>query len=174
MASSWRPAIAVTVALLVLASPVAAQGFDRDLRSVRIDDNTSLQVTVVNPLPVDDLMTVTFTGPAVEEARVMELFYPPECLTGGPAEQCRVTVASNGTRTLNLTVQGTSIGQRTMVGTVNSSTTQLSSSDEIEIRVQGLFDPVTVSAPGLTPSYLLLLLAAVAVIVWRRPRAVTG
>lgn len=168
----------IVVAALLLLLPAFAAGqesLERDVASMQVGENVTINATVVNPLPVSDSLTIIFNGAAINEGLVTP-FYPEE--SGITCTQlrsrCTVQVDADSERHLRITLEGTTIGQETLTATVNSSTTQLSSTDRMQVRVKPFFGRVTVSAPGIQGvqiAVLAVLSALVAGYVFRREQS---
>lgn len=152
---------ATLLVLLLLTTPlVVAQdnGFERDLRTLRIGENDTLEASVSNPLNSPDLLTVVLDGDALSSGIVTLDLPDTENVTCDETEfRCQVEVGSNTTTNFSIGMQATAIGQETLTASVNSSLSQLSARDEIEVRVEPHFAPVTVSAPGITAALLGLI-----------------
>lgn len=146
--------------LLLLASLIliaamhlaAAQGapFDGKVTSLRIGGNVSFNATVVNPLPIDDTLMVVFAGDAITQGLVTPFYGNPQDISCNQLNnRCQLQMNPNEEKDIRITIEGTAIGQETLTATVNSSTTQLSSSDRTEVRVRPYFGRATFSAPGI-------------------------
>ncbi len=143
--------------LLLLSTSAAAQsGFASELKELRVGENDTVNVTVQNRLSIDDTLTVQFGGEALTSG-LISLDYPAShtCDSGG--RWCRLTVPAESERSLLIGISATGMGQAPLEAVVNSSTSHLANEDDIEIRVQPNFAPVTVSAPGIQLVHLLLL-----------------
>lgn len=165
-----RRSIALLACLLMMVATGAAQGaVEGDLRALQINQSAPLNITLENPLPINDVYTVTFSG---EGFLLIQPEYPP---VGGNITQSgggtiRVNIGPNQDLNLSVEMAGTAIGQGILTATVNSSTTQLSDEDDIAVRVEPNFGTVTVSAPGITLTQVVVLavLGAVAAAGFRR------
>ncbi|MFB6265640.1 MAG: hypothetical protein ABEI07_00985, partial [Candidatus Nanohaloarchaea archaeon] len=129
-----------------------------------IGENTTINATVKNPLPLTDRMKVVFKGSAVQKG-LIETDFPSGISCNEQNLECELTVPAESEEKITIDVTATAIGQGTLVGTVNSTTTQLSSTDRLEVRVKPLFAPVTVSAPGIKEFQLLILALAGSLLV---------
>lgn len=143
------------ILLMATVPAVAAQdgGFSGVLKSTSIGENVSVNVTVRNTLPVTDTLVITFAGPAITSNRIVQPHFPPgtcpEAFDTGE-ERCEVTIPPDESETVTIWLEGTAQGQEELSATVNSSTSGLSASDKMAVRVQPKYAPVTVSAPGIT------------------------
>lgn len=147
----------VIAAALLFTPIVAAQtGFQGDYKELKVGENETVNVTVENRLPIDDVLNVKFEGDAITSGLV-GIDMPEGFDCEESQRRCNLSVDAESRDYLLLGLTGTAIGQETLVAEVNSTTTQLSSEDRIEVRVQPDFAPVTVSAPGIELFQLLLL-----------------
>ncbi len=152
-----RRAATLAVIMLLLAGAGAAQGsVEGDLKALQINGTAPVNITLENPLPVNDRYTVTFSG---DGFLLVQPEYPPVGgnITESGGGKISVDMGPNAEFNMSVVMEGTAIGQGLLVATVNSSTTQLSSEDEIAVRVEPNFAPVTVSAPGIMGSQLLVI-----------------
>ncbi len=172
-----RKAVICTVLLILLAGPIAAQDdeqlFPRDLEDLRVGDETQMTATLSNPLPVEDEIKLSMTGDALMQGLITVDIdsSDPEVYNCNPAQtRCSVGVEAEGTKDVTLDVEATAIGQGTLKGVANSSTTGLSSENELSVLVDTGFINTNVSAPGITLVHLLLigLLGGVAVFAVRQ------
>ncbi|MFB6294750.1 MAG: hypothetical protein ABEI97_03245 [Candidatus Nanohaloarchaea archaeon] len=145
------------VLLLLLASAVVAQGFEGEVETVKVGTNETVNATIVNPLPVTDTLAIKFSGAAITEGLVTPSYTEDDLECEDLQSLCEISMDPNEERSIEITLEGTAIGQETLTATVNSTTTQLSSSDQMEIRVQPLFGRTTVSAPGIHLSQVAVL-----------------
>ncbi|MDY6765947.1 MAG: hypothetical protein SVW77_01135 [Candidatus Nanohaloarchaea archaeon] len=154
------------VAVLAALAPVAAAqgGFEGDVASIQVGENITMNATIVNPLPVSDTLAIKFSGKAITEGLVTPFYTEPGLSCENLNSLCELSVAPNSERSIEITLEGTAMGQETLTGTVNSTTTQLSSSDQMQIRVKPFFGTASVSAPGITglQAVLVALLGAFA------------
>ncbi|MDY6776546.1 MAG: hypothetical protein SVQ76_00410 [Candidatus Nanohaloarchaea archaeon] len=161
--------LAVATAVLLAVPLVAAQQqdtFEGSLETLKIGENGSINVTVINPLPVSDVLKVSFTGEAIEEGLVATDFPSDGSISCNEMENiCELTLNANSEKVMNVNLQGTAIGQGPLEATVNSTTTQLDSTDRMEVRVRPLFAPVTVSAAGIQGLHVIILALAGSVLV---------
>lgn len=152
--------IVLAAVIAIVAPVVAAQGgFEGSVRSLDVGENITMNATIVNPLPVTDTLAIQFSGDAITEALVTPSYTEDDLDCEDLRSLCKIDMDPNEERAIEITLEGTAIGQETLIATVNSTTTQLSSSDQLDIRVQPLFGTTTVSAPGLT--WLQVLVVAV-------------
>ncbi|MDY6773644.1 MAG: hypothetical protein SVS85_00460 [Candidatus Nanohaloarchaea archaeon] len=153
--------LAFAALLLLFSGVVSAQtdaleGSVKTLRceggACRVGENSTLNVTLLNPLPISDTMMVRFEGEALD---LLKFHFPENmnCEEGRNLNLCRgISVPPNTEEKFSITLEATSTSfgrQETLEATVNSTTTQLSSTDRIAVRVEPYFAPVTVSAPGI-------------------------
>lgn len=154
------------VIFVMLLMPLAAgqTTFEGEVASMSVGENVTVNATVVNPLPIEDTLRVVFEGPAIEGGLVTP-FYPDNDIDCEQLQsRCDLKMEPNEQKDVRIILEGTAIGQEVLTGTVNSTTTQLSSTDRMEIRVQPYFGRVTVSAPGIQELQIIVLglLAALA------------
>ncbi|MFB6076539.1 MAG: hypothetical protein ABEK12_00215, partial [Candidatus Nanohaloarchaea archaeon] len=147
-----RSTLLIVGILVLLPAAATAQGFEGDVKTMKINDTLVLNATMSNPLNVSDTYTVTFSGDALTRGIVVPN-YPPDTSNRTcdiATDTCTIDIAAGSERDLDVTLEGTAIGQGRIVAQVNSSATRLSSKDSIEVRVKPNFAPTTVSAPGIT------------------------
>ncbi|MDY6770053.1 MAG: hypothetical protein SVU88_03705 [Candidatus Nanohaloarchaea archaeon] len=139
--------------LVALVAPLAAgqqSGFEGEVESIRVGQNATVNATVVNPLPVSDTLLVVFDGDAITEGIVTPHFPDSDDITCEQLQsRCTIQMGPDSEKGISIILEGTAIGQETLTATVNSTTTQLSSSDSLNVRVKPFFGSVTVSAPGI-------------------------
>lgn len=161
----------IMVLLSVLGAGANANAtFKGDLKSLTVGDTASVNATIINPLPVQDTIRVTFSGSAISSGLLSNFrFQTAGGITCPGAYTCNIDVGANDSRDLQVFVDATSSspGQKVLVGTVNSSTSGLSNKDTLDVRVSPYFGEGLVSAPGIQFVHLAVL-AVLAALLYRR------
>lgn len=156
----------LVAALVAVMVPVVAGqgGFEGDITSMQVGENVTVNATIVNPLPISDTLAIKFSGEAITGGLVTPFYTEEDFSCEDLRSRCEVAMDANEERSIEITLEGTAIGQEKLTATVNSTTTQLSSSDRMQVRIKPFFGNATVSAPGITGLQVLVLavLAAVA------------
>lgn len=156
--NGYRGAALMLAVLLLVPAAAAQSEFEGDLKAMRINETTDLQVTLENQLPINDTYTVVFSDDAITQGLITPDFPDGNGIRCNEVENtCDVDIGASAERNLTIAIEGTAIGQGFLTGTVNSTQTQLSSQDQIQVRVEPNFGSVTVSAPGITITQLLVL-----------------
>lgn len=163
--------LAAVTALLLLTPITAAQEdvFEGDLKALNVDDQAPVNITVINELPIDDQIRISFGGTALN-GLVNVVDYPSECATDPSVSPCIINVTAESQKDLALTVEAISPGQGTLEGNVTSTVTDLSNSDDIAIRVEPRYGGEIFTAPGVTATQLMALLLAAAAFLVFGPR----
>lgn len=151
--------VALVLAVVVMVPAVAAQSeFEGDLKSLRINETTDLQVTLENQLPINDTYTVVFSDDAITQGLITPDFPDSNGIRCNEVQNtCDIDIGASADVNFTIALEGTAIGQGILTGSVNSTQTQLSNGDQIQVRVEPNFGTVTVSAPGITLAQLLVL-----------------
>lgn len=142
-----------------------------DLRSLTIGDEARVTATLVNDLPVQDTIRMTISGSATQGLLDVTVDETPSSITcpGANGLACFVDVDGNGRKDVNLTVEATAMGQGVLKGTANSTTTDLASSDTLDVKIGPQYGRQLVSAPGITAIHILMIaFLAGTVLVFRR------
>lgn len=147
--------------LLSFSTAAAAQGFGGELRSLKVGDEITVNATVSNPLPMPDSFTVKFEGSALEQ-QLAVINYSAGASDDCEDEKnlCEIDVGPEGENDIQLSINGTAIGDGSLIASVNSSITQLESTDRMEIRVEPYYGATNVAAPGITLLQVLFLAGA--------------
>ncbi|MCJ7479356.1 MAG: hypothetical protein MUP63_04235 [Candidatus Nanohaloarchaeota archaeon QJJ-7] len=152
--------LALFIGLLtgLVAGQTEMSTFESDVKELHVEENVTLNATLTNPLSVQDTLVVVFGGPAITKGLVRPEYEDSNNITCDALQhRCSVDMAADQERDVQIKLQGTAMGQEILTGTVNSTITQLSSTDRVEIRVDPYFEPVTVSAPGMQGLQVVLM-----------------
>lgn len=155
-----RLLLLAALALFLATSLVAGQGdtFEGETLSIRIGGNATVNATLVNPLPIEDTFNVIFRGDAITGGLVTPFYTSTDGISCEALnDRCTVQMEPNEEKDVQIILNGTAIGQEPLIATVNSTNTQLSSTDRMEIRVKPFFGRATVSAPGIQGLHIAVI-----------------
>lgn len=160
--------VAILCLLATVATGAEAGSFKGDLKSLKVGDKAMVNATIINKLPVDDTVNLKLSGDAIDNGLIGNIKYPPACTPTGNAYECTASVPAEGQTSVNLTVEAMATGQDTLVGIVNSSTTDLTERDTLEVRVGARFQKNVFSAPGITEPFLAVIAGLAGLVIFYR------
>ncbi len=138
--------------------------FDPALESLQlgVDEQRSVNIIVQNEMERNDTVNLTLSGRAVTENLLeWDITESSGVTCNQDQTSCEIEIDSVSSKTISTTFTGaactTSDCSGDLIVSAVSSSSQLSSSREIPVRIQAIRDGETVEAPGLTPLYLIVL-----------------
>lgn len=138
--------------------------FDPGLESLQlgVDEQRSVNIIVQNQMERNDTVNLTFSGRAVTSNLIeWEVTESSGVTCNQDQTSCEISIESVSSATISTTFTGaactTSDCSGNLIISGISGASQLSSSEDIPVRIQAIQDGETVEAPGLTPIYLLAL-----------------
>ena len=174
----WEKALLISVTVLMLVSVSgAADSVDQavlkgDLESLSVGDRVRATATIVNPLPRDDTIILNL---GLRAPQNIILFNPDpdvavSCTTPDtlrPDHRCFVDVPAESQKDVNITIEAITNGQGVLTGSVNSSISNLGSSDTLDVQVGPKYGGTLFSAPGIEFVHVLVLglLAGIMVLI---------
>jgi hypothetical protein len=149
--------------------------FEPALESLQlaVDEQRSVNIRIQNEMERNDTVNLTFSGRAVTENLLeWDITESSGVTCNQDQTNCEVTVESVSSTTISTTFTGaactTSDCSGDLIISVISSESQLSSDEDIPVRIQAIRDGQTVEAPGLTQLYLLILVLLAGLYTARR------
>lgn len=145
------------VSLFLMMTGMAA-GFSVSELQLGILERTTLNISISNPLSVEDEVHLSFKGEGAQKLVDWEIEDSPGVVCGPGDLRCNVTVDPGSKFNVPITFEGKSVGRGVFVAQAVSSGTELVGEAKLDLNTRPRTEEGPVSAPALTMPYLILLL----------------